>query len=102
MNGDQPERTGLAWQRTALASAACSGLLLHAALTTGHAAPAIALPVSLVTTVVLAAAGTSRGRRLRRSTAPLPLPLAATAALLVTATTVVSLAALLAALTIGH
>ncbi|GAA1202423.1 DUF202 domain-containing protein [Prauserella alba] len=102
MNGDQPERTGLAWQRTALASAACSGLLLHAAATTDHAVPAVAAPISIVTTIVLAVAGAGRGRRLRRSVAPLPPSLAATAAVLVAATAVVSLAALLAALTSGH
>ncbi|MCP2252146.1 protein of unknown function (DUF202) [Prauserella aidingensis] len=102
MSEGQPERTGLAWQRTALASAACSGLLLHAAATTSHAAPLIAAPISIATTVVLAAAGAGRGRRLRRSTAGLSPALAATATVLVTATAVASLGALLATLASGH
>ncbi|MBB3051818.1 uncharacterized membrane protein YidH (DUF202 family) [Prauserella isguenensis] len=102
MSEGQPERTGLAWQRTALASAACSGLLLHAAATTGHAAPLVAAPISIVTTVVLAAAGAGRGRRLRRSTAPLSPVLAATATVLVTATAAASLGALLTTLSSGH
>ena len=54
--GLQPERTNLAWNRTALASAACALLLLHVAA--GHGwglatVPAVCTAAVAVTLVVL-------------------------------------------------
>lgn len=58
-HGAQPERTALAWQRTALASAAGAAIIArHSAQTLGPAAIAI-----LVATLGLAAAAFFLGRR---------------------------------------
>ncbi|QFZ19504.1 DUF202 domain-containing protein [Saccharothrix syringae] len=58
--GLQPERTGLAWKRTALTAAACTLLLADAAVRQGWGA----LPAVLTGTaaVVLAAGGQRRHR----------------------------------------
>lgn len=54
--GLQPERTNLAWNRTALASAACSLLLLHIAARRGWGlatVPAVCTATVAVTLVLL-------------------------------------------------
>ncbi|WP_199435370.1 DUF202 domain-containing protein [Qaidamihabitans albus] len=68
--GLQPERTGLAWQRTALAAAACALVLVHTAARGGWGA--LTVPAVLVGTsaLVLAVAGGLRERRLRHEAEP--------------------------------
>lgn len=96
MSEGQPERTGLAWQRTALASAACTGLLVHSAVSHGTAVLVTAAPIAVVTTVVLSVAGLLRSRTLRSGTPPLSPAVAATSAALVVLTALASLVAMLA------
>ncbi|SDG05532.1 protein of unknown function [Lentzea fradiae] len=70
--GLQPERTALAWTRTALSAAACSLLLLHVAVRQGGglaAVPAVCTAAVPVTLVVL------RRRRHLAATKPLALGL---------------------------
>lgn len=71
--GLQPERTGLAWQRTALAAGACALLLLHAASRQGWGV--LTLPGALCGTAaaVLAAGGGRRERHLRADGEPGPV-----------------------------
>lgn len=64
--GAQAERTGLAWQRTALAAAACALLLLHSASTRNWGLSTVPPVMAGCTAVVLALAGSHRGRQLRR------------------------------------
>jgi uncharacterized membrane protein YidH (DUF202 family) len=71
--GAQPQRTGLAWQRTALAAVACTLLLLHAAAKQRWGTATIAPAVAGLTAILLAIAGAYRQRQLRR----LPYPVAA-------------------------
>ncbi len=60
--GLQPERTELAWRRTALSAAACSALVLHAAARGGWGFGVV--PGVLLAAVALAAAlAGGRGRR---------------------------------------
>ncbi|WP_075846292.1 DUF202 domain-containing protein [Saccharomonospora sp. CUA-673] len=95
MNEAQPERTGLAWQRTALASAACTGLLVHSAVTHGSAVLSTAAPVAVLSTAVLSIAGLARSRALRSGTPPLHAGVAATATVLVALTALAGLVAIL-------
>lgn len=95
MNGGQPERTGLAWQRTALASAACTGLLLHGAVTDGSALLVAAAPLAVVTTLALALVGVLRSRSLRRTTEALHPAVAAASGVLVSLTAAAALVAVL-------
>ncbi|MEQ0558693.1 DUF202 domain-containing protein [Amycolatopsis sp. NEAU-NG30] len=85
--GAQAERTGLAWRRTALASAACTLLLLHAAAQQHWGLRLVPVVLAAGTSALLAAFGTLRERALR---APEPGPpsrlLPALASLAVTAT----------------
>jgi hypothetical protein len=67
--GLQPERTDLAWQRTALAAAACALLLLHAASRQGWGAAIV--PVVLTATASIALTVTGR-RRHRQAAARVP------------------------------
>ncbi|MEV4054012.1 DUF202 domain-containing protein [Amycolatopsis sp. NPDC049688] len=86
-DGAQAERTGLAWRRTALASAACTVLLLHSAAQHHWGLSLIPALLAAVTSALLAAIGARRERALR---APEPGPaspaLPAIASLAVTAT----------------
>lgn len=68
-DGLQPQRTALAWQRTALAAAVCALLLLHAAK--GHIAALPWLPAVLAAATAgqLAVIGVLRARRLRQAPA---------------------------------
>jgi uncharacterized protein DUF202 len=80
--GLQPERTNLAWTRTALAAAGCSLLLLDVAarhdLTPRALLPAILTAVAALTLALL-------GRRPDSPPIARPLPLALVAALLTAA-----------------
>lgn len=91
------ERTGLAWQRTALGSGAVSLLLLYHTGDPSGGALAAAAACAGATTVVLAVAGGLRARRLRHSTPPRPVP----AAVLATVAILVSTAAILAFFGLG-
>ncbi|TWE22710.1 uncharacterized membrane protein YidH (DUF202 family) [Prauserella muralis] len=90
-DGLQPERTGLAWQRSALAAGACALLLLHAA--SRHGWGLLSLPGALcaATAAVLAVGGGRREQHLRHESEPAPvshlLVLAVAALVLATAAT---------------
>jgi uncharacterized membrane protein YidH (DUF202 family) len=91
--GAQAQRTGLAWQRTALAAGACTLLLLHSASLRSWGAATVPAIVAGCAAVALALAGRHRERRLRR---PGPPPAAGNLTLgaisiLVTATAVATL-----------
>jgi hypothetical protein len=60
--GLQPERTDLAWRRTAFSAAACSVLLLHAAAREGWGAAVVPGVLVLAVAAVAAWAG-GRARR---------------------------------------
>lgn len=85
--GAQAERTGLAWRRTALASAACTALLLHSAAQRHWGLALVPVLLAAGTSALLAAAGARRERDLRtaRPVALRPI-LPATASLAVTVT----------------
>ena len=91
-SGAQAERTGLAWRRTALASAACTVLLLHSAAQRHWGGAVIPVLLAAGTSALLAAIGTHRERALR-ATEPGPpsraLPAIASLAVTVTAASVV-------------
>ncbi|MBK1786482.1 DUF202 domain-containing protein [Prauserella cavernicola] len=96
-DGLQPERTGLAWQRTALSTAACGLLLLHAAARSGWGTLAVPAVVASASAIVLAVVGWRRERVLRRDPEPPPpsRALILGVALLVSATALTSLATFL-------
>ncbi|MGW5716946.1 DUF202 domain-containing protein [Amycolatopsis sp. NPDC003865] len=85
--GAQAERTGLAWRRTALASAACTVLLLHSAAQRHWGVSLLPVLLAAVTSALLAGVGVRRERALRagRPAALSPI-LPAAASLAVTAT----------------
>jgi hypothetical protein len=87
--GAQAERTGLAWRRTALASAACTLLLLHSAALRHWGLALVPVILSAATSALLAVVGAHRERALR---APEPVVMSAwlpaVASLAVTATAV--------------
>jgi uncharacterized membrane protein YidH (DUF202 family) len=64
-DGAQAERTGLAWRRTALASAACTVLLLHSAAQRHWGVSLVPVLLAAGTSALLAAVAVSRERVLR-------------------------------------
>ncbi|SEC10606.1 Uncharacterized membrane protein YidH, DUF202 family [Amycolatopsis tolypomycina] len=64
-DGAQAERTGLAWRRTALASAACTVLLLHAAAQRHWGGTVVPALLAAGTSALLAGIGMHRERALR-------------------------------------
>ena len=89
--GAQAERTGLAWRRTALASAACTVLLLHSAAQRHWGAALVPVLLAAATSALLAGVGVRRERALRagRPAAMGPiLPAIASLAVTVTAASV--------------
>ena len=90
--GAQAERTGLAWRRTALASAACTVLLLHSAAQRHWGGTLIPALLAAGTSALLAAIGMRRERALRTAEPAPPsrsLPAIASLAVTVTAASVV-------------
>lgn len=72
--GLQPERTGLAWQRTALVAGAVALLQVHAAAQSGWGSLTVPAAVTGATALALALVGGRRERLLRREPDPPPLP----------------------------
>ncbi|WP_024875823.1 DUF202 domain-containing protein [Saccharomonospora piscinae] len=103
MSGGEPtpgvpaERTGLAWQRSALGAATVSALLLYQTVRTGWQVLPVTAACTAVLAVGLAAVGAYRDRELRAAAPPRPLPPAvpAAVAVLVAATALLALLALL-------
>jgi len=89
--GAQAERTGLAWPRTALASAACTVLLLHSAAQRHWGVSVVPVLLAAATSALLAGVGVRRERALRTeqpvAMSPL-LPAVASLAVTVTAASV--------------
>ncbi|HET6711129.1 DUF202 domain-containing protein [Amycolatopsis sp.] len=86
-DGAQAERTGLAWRRTALASAACTVLLLHSAAQRHWGGALIPVLLAASTSALLAAIGMHRERTLRTAEpGPSSRALPAIASLAVTVT----------------
>jgi uncharacterized membrane protein YidH (DUF202 family) len=86
-DGAQAERTGLAWRRTALASAACTVLLLHSAAQRHWGVSLVPVLLAAVTSALLAAVAVRRERALRTARPVVMSPvLAAVASLAVTVT----------------
>lgn len=63
--GLQPERTALAWRRTALSASAVAILMVHELTDSGSPVGALAGGFGLVTMVVILGLAHRRGRRLR-------------------------------------
>ncbi|MCR6484751.1 DUF202 domain-containing protein [Amycolatopsis sp. OK19-0408] len=92
--GAQAERTGLAWRRTALSSAACTVLLLHSAALRHWGLALVPVLLAAGTSALLAAVGAARERALRSArpvVMPRALPAVASLAVTVTAASVVVL-----------
>lgn len=90
-DGAQAERTGLAWRRTALSSAACTVLLLHSAAQRHWGVSLVPVLFAAVTSALLAAVAVQRERTLRTSrpaAMSAVLPVIASLAVTVTATSV--------------
>lgn len=90
-DGAQAERTGLAWRRTALASAACTVLLLHSAAQRHWGVAVVPVLLAAVTSALLAAVGVRRERALRAGRPVVmsaALPVIASLAVTATATSV--------------
>ncbi|WIY02574.1 DUF202 domain-containing protein [Amycolatopsis mongoliensis] len=86
-DGAQAEHTGLAWRRTALASAACTVLLLHSAAQRHWGVSLAPVLFAAVTSALLARAAVRRGRALRTARPVVMSPvLPAVASLAVTMT----------------
>ena len=64
-SGAQAERTGLAWRRTALASAACTVLLLHSAAQRHWGVALVPVLLAAATSALLAGVAARRERALR-------------------------------------
>ncbi|WP_158887765.1 DUF202 domain-containing protein [Amycolatopsis anabasis] len=95
-DGAQPQRTGLAWRRTALACAGCTLLLLNSAARQGWGLAVVPGVLAAVTTALLAVTGSVRDRVFReqaRPTAP-SAPMIAAATVLVAATSASALSLL--------
>jgi hypothetical protein len=87
VTGAQAERTGLAWRRTALASAACTALLLHSAALRHWGLALVPVLFAAATSVFLAVVGLRRERALRVARpAAMPPLVPALVSLAVTAT----------------
>jgi uncharacterized membrane protein YidH (DUF202 family) len=95
--GAQPQRTALAWQRTALAAAACTLLLLHAAAKQRWGTATIAPAVAGLAAIMLSIGGGYRQRQLRH----MPYP-AAAGRLLMGAVSAMVVAIAVAALLFGR
>lgn len=95
--GLQPERTGLAWQRTALAAGAVTLLLLHYASRSGWGAFTVPAAMAGTAAVLLAIGGAVRERAFERGDTESPSRRAVPAAVasLITVTAVTSLITLL-------
>lgn len=93
--GLQPERTGLAWQRTALAAGICSLLLLRHAAITGWGVFTIPAALAATAALTLMVAGTVRERQLQDARPPASAVLLGTVAVLSTATAVTAFATLM-------
>ncbi|SFA91086.1 protein of unknown function [Amycolatopsis marina] len=96
-DGLQPARTRLAWQRTALAAAACSLLLFHGAAHRDWDSTTVPAVLAAITAAVLAVTGRYRDRQLRTAPRPAPAggPMIAGVAVLVTLTSTITLVSLL-------
>lgn len=78
-SGLQAERTGLAWQRSALAAGAVSLLLVYRAAHGGWGLLTASAALTAAAAAALAAVGVWRERALRRSARPAVVPAAVVA-----------------------
>ncbi|WP_020666723.1 DUF202 domain-containing protein [Amycolatopsis nigrescens] len=72
-DGAQRQRTGLAWQRTALGAAGCTLLLAHAAGKQDWGIGLLPVVFGAITTVMLSGAGRRRERALRADNPTTPI-----------------------------
>ncbi|MCE6995449.1 DUF202 domain-containing protein [Saccharothrix sp. S26] len=73
--GLQPERTDLAWRRTAFSAAACSVLLLQAAARSGWGLRVVPAVLIALVAVLAVRVGSRRGQGVRRGAGIGRLPL---------------------------